>query len=226
LSNEIRERARLEKEILEISEREQRRIGHDLHDSLSQHWVATTMAAQILGEKLAVLGLPEAGDAAAIVGLAEDGITLTRTLARGISPMQIETEGLVRALQDLVGNTSRVFKVSCVFECDAAPSAQDAAAATHLHRICQEAINNAIRHGRPREITVSLSQRKGFGELTIEDDGEGLPDIVPDNAGMGMRIMAHRAAMIGGQLTVEPNPTGGTFVRCTFPVAGQNMETA
>jgi signal transduction histidine kinase len=226
LSNEIRERARLEKEILEISEREQRRIGHDLHDSLSQHWVATSMAAQILGEKLAAKSLPEAEDAAAIVGLAENGITLTRTLARGISPMQIETEGLVKALRDLAINTSTVFKVSCMFECDAAPAVHDAAAATHLHRICQEAINNAIRHGKPSEIVVSLSQHKDRGELTIEDNGEGLPENSLTNGGMGMRIMAHRAAMIGGGLTVEPNPTGGTFVRCSFPVAGHNTETA
>jgi signal transduction histidine kinase len=225
LSNEIRERARLEKEILEIGEREQRRIGHDLHDSLSQHWVATTMAAQILEEKLAVLGLPESGDAAAIVGLAEDGITLTRTLARGISPMQIETAGLVRALRDLAANTSRMFKVPCTFECESAPAVHDAAAATHLHRICQEAINNAIRHGHPHEIIISLSQRRDLGELTIEDDGEGLPENAPPGEGMGMRIMAHRAAMIGGELTVEPNPTGGTFVKCIFPAADKDTET-
>jgi signal transduction histidine kinase len=226
LSAEIRERSRLEKEILEISEREQRRIGHDLHDSLSQHWVATSMAAQVLGEKLAARSLPEQEDAQAILRMAEDGAMLTRALARGISPIQIETAGLVVALRDLSVNTSRVFRVSCTFECESAPSVADAAAATHLLRICQEAINNAVRHGKPREIAVSLAYHRGCGELSIEDDGDGLPEEGQVGEGMGMRIMAHRAAMIGGELSVEPNPTGGTFVKCIFPAFPQATEAA
>lgn len=224
LTSEMNERARLEKELLEVSEREQRRIGHDLHDGICQHWAATAMAGQVLGEKLAAKSLPEAADAREVVKLVENGITLTRNLAHGIAPPEMESEGLVRALLEFAANVSKMFKVNCVFECDAPPQVEDTEAATHLYRISQEAVNNAIRHGKPRQIIISLANRKGQVELTIEDDGGGLPDDWQPKRGLGTRIMAHRAAMIGGTFSIEPNPTGGTFVKCTMPApANQAM---
>ena len=217
LTNEMQGRARLEKELLEVSEREQRRIGHDLHDGICQHWAATAMAGQVLGEKLAAKSLPEAADAWEVVKLVENGITLTRNLAHGIAPPEMESEGLVRALQELAANISKMFKITCVFECDSPPLVDDTAAATHLYRIAQEAVNNAIRHGKPSQIVISLANRKGQVELTIEDDGSGLAEDWQKNRGLGTRIMAHRAAMIGGAFSLEPNPTGGTFVKCSMP---------
>ncbi len=217
LTNEMQERARLEKEILEISEREQRRIGHDLHDGLCQHWTATAMAGQVLDEKLAAKSLPEAADAHEIVQLVEDGITLTRNLAHSIAPPEMESEGLVSALHAFAANISKMFKISCSFECESPPTIDDTAAATHLYRIAQESVNNALRHGKPKQVVMCLSHRKDRMELTIEDDGVGLPDDWQKNRGLGTRIMAHRAAMIGATFSVEPNPTGGTFVKCSMP---------
>jgi signal transduction histidine kinase len=224
LTNEVQERARLEKEILEISEREQRRIGHDLHDSLCQHWAATAMAGQVLTEKLDAKSLAEAADAREIVKLAENGITLTRNLAHGISPAEMETEGLITALREFATNISKLFKVNCTFDCESPPVIGDAAA-THLYRITQEAVNNAIRHGKPKQIVVSLSNQKGRIELTVEDDGSGLPEDWQKNRGMGTRIMAHRAAMIGGTFSIEPNPTGGTFVKCSILEAATTKDS-
>ena len=221
LTAEMQERGRLERELLEVSEREQRRIGHDLHDGVCQHWAATAIAGQVLGDKLAAKSLPEAADAKEVVKLVEDGITLTRNLAHGIAPPEMESEGLVRALQAYAANVSKLFRVDCLFECDSPPPIEDTAAATHLYRIAQEAVNNAIRHGKPRQIVISLANQKKRVELTIEDDGSGLPDDWQKNRGLGTRIMAHRAAMIGGTFSIEPNPTGGTFVKCSLPtVAG------
>lgn len=222
LAGEMKERARLEKEILEISEREQRRIGHDLHDSLCQHLTATAMAGQVLAEKLAAESSSKTADAREIVRLVQDGVALARNLARGISPAEIETEGLVAALHELAANISKVSKVTCTFDCDSPPPIHDATAATHLYRIAQEAVNNAIRHGQPKQIVVSLSNPKERVELTIEDDGIGLPDDWQKNRGLGTRIMAHRAMMIGGTFSIEPNPTGGTFVKCTIPMSANN----
>jgi signal transduction histidine kinase len=217
LTHEIAERERLEKEVIEVSEREQRRIGHDLHDGLCQHWAATAMAGQVLNEKLAVRSLPEAADAREIVKLAENGITLTRNLAHGISAAGMEPEGLVTALHEMAANASKIFKVRCVLECEGAPSIEDAAVATQLYRIAQEAVNNATRHGKPGQIVIGLAPRKDRLELTIEDDGTGLPEDWQKQRGLGTRIMAHRAAMIGGNFSIEPNPTGGTFVKCSIP---------
>jgi signal transduction histidine kinase len=216
LTREITARERLEKEILEISEREQRRIGHDLHDGLCQHLTATAMAGQVLGQKLAARSLAEAADAGELVRLIEDGISMTRDMAHGIAPLEMESEGLVTALRVLAGNVGRMFKVDCTLECDSPPPIDDAATATHLYRIAQEAVHNALRHGKPRQIVMSLSRVRERAQLSIEDDGSGLPDDWQSGRGLGTRIMAHRALMIGGELAIEPNPTGGTFVTCSF----------
>ena len=219
LTNEMAERARLEKEILEVSEREQRRIGHDLHDSLCQHLTGTALAGQVLGEKLAAKSLPEATDAGRVVELIENGINLARNLARGLSPVEVEAEGLMAGLGELASHITAISKVECVFDCPAAVLVHDATAATHLYRIAQEAISNAIRHGKAKRIGVSLAERAQVLTLTIEDDGVGLPETWQNGSGLGNRIMAHRAAMIGASLIIEPNPTGGTMVRCSTPVA-------
>ncbi len=217
LSREIVERERLEKEILEVSEREQQRIGRDLHDSVCQHLAATAMAGHVLGEKLALKRLPEAADARDVVKLVEDGLTLTRNLAHGISPMELDAEGLLTAFREFANNISKIYKLPCKFEHDASALVNDPVTGTHLYRIAQEAVTNAIRHAKPRQIVINLGQRKECVELTVEDDGAGLPDDWQKSRGLGTRIMAHRAAMIGGTLSIEPNPTGGTFIKCSLP---------
>src|ERR1017187_2202593 len=196
LEREMAERQRLEEEILRVSEREQRRIGHDLHDSLCQHLTATALAGQVLGERLATKSLPEAADAGKVVELVEEGITLARNLARGLYPVEMEAEGLMAAFQDLADNITKGARVRCVFECGAPVVIHDDAAATHLFRIAQEAVRNAVQHGKPKRIGITLSERNGLVTLTVEDDGAGVPEDVPKSGGLGIRIMAHRAAMI------------------------------
>lgn len=218
LTREIAARERLEKEILEVSEREQRRIGHDLHDGVCQHLTATAMAAQVLTHKLQARGLPEAAGAAELVQLVEEGMAMARNMARGIAPLEMESEGLVNALRALCDNVARMFKVVCRVDCESPPPIDDAVAATHLYRIAQEAVNNAVRHGRPRQIVVSLGRAGQRAQLTVEDDGTGLPEDWQSARGLGTRIMAHRAGLIGGVLAIDPNPTGGTFITCSFTV--------
>jgi signal transduction histidine kinase len=219
LTREMAERQRLEEEILRVSEREQRRIGHDLHDSLCQHLTGTALAGQVLGERLAAKSLPEAADAGKVVELVEEGITLARNLARGLYPVEMEAEGLMAAFQELADNMTKGSRVRCVFVCDAPVLMHDDAAATHLYRIAQEAVRNAIQHGKPKRIGITLGERNGLITLTVEDDGAGLPETVQERGGLGIRIMAHRAAMIGGSFAIEPAPTVGTIVTCAIPKA-------
>jgi signal transduction histidine kinase len=216
LVREMAERQRLEEEILRVSEREQRRIGHDLHDSLCQHLTGTALAGQVLGERLAAKSLPEAADAGKVVELVEEGIELARNLARGLYPVEMEAEGLMTAFRDLADNITKGTKVRCVFEYGAPVLMHDDAAATHLYRIAQEAVRNALQHGKPKRIGLTLSERNGLVTLTVEDDGVGVPEEVPKSGGLGIRIMAHRAAMIGGSFAIEPAPTGGTIVTCSI----------
>ncbi len=217
LRQEMAERQRLEEEILRVSEREQRRIGHDLHDNLCQHLTGTALAGQVLGERLAAKSLPEATDAGKVVELVEEGITMARNVARGLYPVEMEAEGLMAAFRDLAASITKGTKVCCVFECDAPVLMHDDATATHLYRIAQEAVRNAIQHGKPKRIGITLAERGGLVTLMVEDDGTGLPETAPKSGGLGIRIMAHRAAMIGGTFAVEPGPTGGAIVTCSVP---------
>src|ERR1019366_5619468 len=137
LEREMAERQRLVEEILRVSEREQRRIGHDLHDSLCEHLTGTALAGQVLGERLAAKSLPEAADAGKVVELIEEGINLARNLARGLYPVDVEVEGLMDAFKDLAASITNGAKARCVFECAAPVLIHDDGAATQLYRIAQ-----------------------------------------------------------------------------------------
>ena len=214
LTEEMVERERLEREILNISEREQRRIGQDLHDSLCQHLTGATLAARVLEEKLVALDAPLASDAGKTVELVEQGIDLSRRLARGLSPVELTADGLMLALEEYAGTTSDLFKMSCRFECDSPVLFHDSATAVHLYRIAQEAVGNALKHGRATKILIRLEAGETSTVLSIKDNGAGLPAELPKSRGMGLRIMAHRSSMIGGRFTAGRNAKGGTLVTC------------
>ena len=226
LTQEMAERERLEKEILEVSEREQRRIGRDLHDGLCQHLTGTALAGQVLRERLQAKSAPEAAEAGKIIGLVEEGIRMARDLARGTYQADMAAEGLMTALEELSANTTQWSKTACVFKQAATVLIPDGTTAMHLHRIAQEAVSNAIRHGKAGRIVVELSESHGRVALTVEDDGVGLPEGWQKSAGLGARIMAHRAAMIGADFVMDLNPTGGTFVKCSLPIPPASGDNA
>lgn len=214
LTEEMAERERVERELLDISEREQQRIGHDLHDSLGQHLTGVALAGQVLKEKLATRGVPEAADATHVVELAEQGIALSRKLAKGLHPVEMGAEGLMQALEELAANSGDLFRISCRFECDSPVLIRETTTSGHLYRIAQEAISNAVKHGKARNISVQLETLDEGIALRVRDDGIGLPEPLPRTAGMGLRIMAHRASMIGASFSARRQDTGGTVVSC------------
>jgi signal transduction histidine kinase len=216
LTDEITERERLERELLEISEREQRRIGHDLHDSLGQHLTGAALAAQVLAEKLTVRNVPEASEANKIVGIVEEGILLTRNLAKGLHPIEMEADGLMQALEELAVMSSELFEISCRFECDSPVLIRDTAASGHMYRIAQEAVSNAVKHGKARTVIIQLETLDDGIALRVTDDGIGLPERLPETRGMGLRIMAHRASMIGATFTARRENSNGTTVTCVL----------
>jgi two-component system, LuxR family, sensor kinase FixL len=214
---DITERKRLESEILEISDREQRRIGQDLHDGLCQHLAGIELMSQVAAQKLAAKSKSDAARVDEIAKLVREAISQTRLLARGLSPVMRESEGLMSALQELAASTERLFGVGCMLECDSPVLVHDHTVATHLYRIAQEAVSNAIKHGKARKITIRL---KAAGEkyvLSVKDSGVGLPKIISNKNGMGLRIMEYRARMVSGALMVERDLNGGTSVICSVP---------
>lgn len=215
LTKVIVERQRLEKAILEISERERRKIGRDLHDDLGQHLTGTAFAGHVLSDKLHEKNLAEENDARQIVELIEDGIEKTRRLARGLLLAEIKRTGLISALQELAVEISSQFRVRCEFICsDPELKLVDDDCATHLFRIAQEAVGNAIRHGKAPRIVIHLAVDREV-ELRVHDYGFGLRTERTD--GLGLRIMAHRAEIIGGRFAIGPHMDGGTVVTCVLP---------
>jgi PAS domain S-box-containing protein len=215
---DITERKGLEEAILEISAREQRRIAQDLHDGLGQHLTGIAFMSKVLEEKLSDKSLPEAEEAAKIVKMVNQAIDNTRQLARGLHPVAAEPLGLMSALKKWANEVEGLFHIGCSFRCERPLAIHDANLATHLYRIAQEAVNNAIRHGKSRNIVIGLSGKNGAGMLTIQDDGDGFPKKPVNPPGVGLSIMNYRADMVGGSLKVQPNQDRGVTVTCIFPI--------
>lgn len=226
LVSEIQTRERLEHELVRISEREQRRVGHDIHDSLCQHLTGTALAGQVLVQKLKAQESDAAERAARVVELIEEGITLSRNLARGLHSVGRPGDGLMEALEDFAASTNDLFKISCRFECPLPVLISDIQVAQHLYRIAQEAVGNAVKHGHAKNIEIRLESQKGGKRLCIIDDGTGRPPFSPDGKGMGLRIMSYRADRIGATFGIRRRDPIGTVVICFLPLVPAVREPA
>jgi two-component system sensor kinase FixL len=217
VSVDITERRELERQLLEISDREQARIGQDLHDGLCQLLVSATFDCNMLERHLLENSRAEAGEVRRISGLLDDAITQARQVARGLYPVQLGADGLMAALEELASNVSFRFKINCAVECSRPISLPSNATATHLYRIAQEAVNNAVRHGHPNVIRILLKCADEHLELAVSDDGIGIPAL-PVQQGMGLNIMDYRTRAIGGRFQVQPRAGGGTLISCLLPL--------
>ncbi len=215
---DITERKSLEEAILKISSNEQRRIAQDLHDGLGQHLTGIAFMSKVLEQKLADKSLPEAAEAAKIVKMVNQAIENTRQLARGLHPVAAEPLGLMSALKKWANEVEELFQIRCAFLCSKPLAIPDSNLATHLYRIAQEAVHNAIRHGKSQNIEVVLSGKNDTGTLTIRDDGEGFQKQPENQPVVGLSIMNYRADMVGGSLKVQPNEDRGITVTCVFPI--------
>ena len=212
------QRAQMEKQVLEAGERERRRLGHDLHDGLGQRLTAAALAADALADSLAANGREEAMPASEMALLIRAAIKETRQLSHGLAPVGIEQGGLAYALAEMAGSLDAAGKVRVVFECEPPDLACFGETATHLFRIAQEAANNALKHAAPGEIRIGLQRVANRLVLEVEDDGEGMPEPLPSGDGMGLRVMQHRAHMLGGYLALSAAPAGGTLLHCEVPI--------
>lgn len=219
---DLTERKMLEEKILSISEEEQARIGQDIHDDLCQQLAAIGCLARVVYQRLSADARPEALQLAEITRLLTQANARAREMSRGLMPVVLDSDGLMAALADLAASTERIFRVSCPFRCDPPVQVSDNKLATQLYRIAQEGVANAIKHSRADRIELALSLEDGFLTLSIRDNGVGFSQQAK-KGGMGLLTMSHRARMLGGSLTVEPDASGGTFVCCTVPIPGWDI---
>jgi signal transduction histidine kinase len=205
---------RLEREIVNISEAEQRRIGQDLHDGLCQYLAGLTCSASSLRDNLEELHLQTDADTAGeLVKLLQDAVVQTRDLAHKLVPAHVSRLGLVLALESLTQSVTGLHGINCRFRCHASSAIWDEHTAMHLYRIAQEAINNATRHGKANNIFLFLNRAGQSIRLRVVDDGAGISD--SDSEGIGLDIMRYRARLIGGELTIRQRNGRGTIISCT-----------
>ena len=210
---------RLEREIIGISEREQERIGQDLHDGICQYLAALSCSAASLKSDLDKHDLSaEAKVADELAGFLRDAVAQTRNLARGLVPVRMDEAGLASALEELTASVTRLLGIRCDYESSGAPLVQDKLVAMHLYRIAQEAINNATKHGKATNVLVSLIDDGIATTLRIEDDGIGISKTANEGDGIGVGLMNYRARLVGGELSVEERHAGGTVVSCGIPL--------
>lgn len=220
LQNEITIRKHLERELVKVSEREHRRLGHDLHDGICQELSGIFYSIQAIAKRL-TKSSPVQSMLDSIVKAISRSIQHTRLLSRGLAPVELDGGDLASALAELAADTQALFEIVCEFECDEAEGKFDADTCTHLFRITQESIQNAIKHGKANRIRIGLHSKKREGILTITDNGTGIDNkntVKGEGNGMGLTIMKHRAALINGVVTVNSHNGSGTSVHCVFKI--------
>ncbi len=209
----------LEREVLEVADRERENIGRELHDGLCQTLAGIAALSSTLSRRLAGGAETAAAAAAAeITTLLKAAISETHDMAHGLSTMYVQAIPLDAALATLTSSVQHLFGVSCALECEEPFLRPGPEAEHHLFRIAQEAVNNSVAHGRAARIDIRLSSHDGTGLLSVQDDGVGLPEQAHDYQGIGLHTMAYRARLIGGALTVRRGRPTGTVVDCAFPL--------
>jgi signal transduction histidine kinase len=206
----------LQKQILEVSECEQRRIGRDLHDGLGQHLTALELLGQALVGRLKTAAPELVKPAQEITRHIRETITRTRLLSHNLSPVALEADGLMFALSELAAGTEAMTGIKCKYLSDESVLVPDTNAATHLYRIAQEAVNNALKHSRAQEIAISLTEQDGLWRMSVKDDGRGLSPGSKRHSGLGLRMMKYRAQLIGAALDINSAPNKGVQITCTL----------
>ena len=217
--HDITEQRQLEKELLKAGERERKRVGRDLHDGLGQLLTGIGFLSKTLTQSLEEKQAEEAGDAAEITAHVENAIDHTRSLSKLLLPVELEVNGLEAALQRLRSHVENVYGITCKLKTTNYLPIPDAEIALHMYRVAQEAVNNAVRHGKPDTVAITLATSKGKTVLTVSDDGIGIPESVDRRGGgLGLRTMHYRAQTIGGSFSISRRRGGGTQVMCELPI--------
>lgn len=216
---DLSDNKQLEEKILRISEEEQHRIGQDIHDDLCQQLAAIGCLAKVAHQRLVKTASVAAPEVEQVVQMISAANQRAREMARGLVPVVLDASGLMAALADMARGTQQIFRISCQLYCDPPVEVSDNQVAIQLYRIAQEAVANAVKHSKADRLELTMEESGGWVRLSIRDNGAGIPDHSPGaGTGMGLLTMSRRARMMGGDLSVDNHPLGGTVVTCSIPI--------
>lgn len=219
IARDITEQRRLESDLVEMEEQSRQRLGRDVHDGLGQQLGGVELLCRTLAERLKRKRVPEAAMAQLLIVQVEQARSMTRALASGLAPVLASPDGLMQALDQLAASTSASQRIKCTFRCDEPLLLDDHNSAVQLYRIAQEAVANAARHSRARQIGLFLSRKGRFAVLQVIDNGRGLPRQGSQAEGMGLRTMRYRSHLLGAHWKIGPASPRGTIVTCRVPLA-------
>jgi two-component system CheB/CheR fusion protein len=217
LEQTMAQRQQLERELLEISEREKRRIGEDLHDMVCQELTATALFLKSSAKKLGKENQEAAETLEQSAQTVNRNVVIARELAGGLQAIELRASGLKNALRDLAAQACQNTGIQCHFKCARGVRVPDDTAALHLYRVAQEAVANAVKHSGAKNILISLDRDKDHICVSVQDDGKGFA-LRKRRKGLGLHMMQYRANALGGKLKIEPRRTGGMDITCVIPV--------
>ena len=222
IARDVTDRKQAEEMITRISEMERRQFGQELHDSLGQQLTGLSLLAKALENKLTRDRAVHA-DAVGITALSSRILDEVKMQAHGLYPIELERHGLSAALSELSFIQERLFRIACTYECPTELPPLETHEALHLYRISQEAVSNAIKHGRAKHVRMKLEKSGEVLKLTVEDDGSGIPPDAERKGGMGLSIMRYRANTLGAKMEFRRGPRAGTLVTCTWFMADRKQ---
>jgi two-component system CheB/CheR fusion protein len=218
LARDISERRETERTIAEAGERDRRLLGHELHDVMCQDLTSITMLASVLQNTLAAEKNDKVmTDLDMIHDMAKRGVTFSKRLCAGLFPVELDSEGLDTALEQLAHNQEHLFNIPCQFRCNPQAVPTDKSIALHVYRIAQEAVTNAMKHSAAKRVSIVLDKKEDRNVLIIEDDGKGFPSDQESAQGIGLHIMRYRVRMMGGAFKISDRNGGGTTITCSWP---------
>jgi signal transduction histidine kinase len=203
----------LEEQILDISERERIRVGRDLHDGIGQELTAISYLLGVLARKIRSGELPGEREIEPVMKQMDHAKNHVRLLSKGLSPVNLDRNGIAVAVDELCRSAERIFGIRCEVECDDI-AIRDNSKATHIYHIIQESLNNAVKHGKSSNIKIMLKRRGNGIFFSVVDNGVGLPEVDANREGLGMMFMKYRADIIGGVLNVNRRKPTGTIITC------------
>ena len=211
---------KIERDIISISEETKRRVGQELHDDLGQQLTGIAFMSKVLSQRLLKQNHPDAQNAEKVTNMVNQAISKTRTLAQGLYPVELQEMGLRAMLKQLAENVESLYETRCEFISDKKSEMNDSLAVINLFRISQEAINNAIKHGKATKITMKLNSDINLTTLEIADNGCGIESLqnIETKKGLGMHTMQYRASLLGASLRIQSKPAGGTKILVCLPL--------